>query len=1358
MKNLPICIWFTIACAVATLYAQQPLSSLEKSTTDIFEPAATSLRSGNAVVAVQVNDTLGGSENRYKGLFSIGTADNRPLLYLFPQARYSSHFNVRVDGVVYSNDPVRTSAQPLFLVSNPLKLSDGTITCSYRAGAVNIEQRLTPEQYTSTTGAIRIKYVITNQDATTAHQVGLLLFLDTFIIRTDEARVSTSMDYSRLERDFKAPLIPDYFQAFENDDPLMPGVVAQGTLVGNEAVRPDLMIIGDVSTLPFVQWDYTLQNPYYNDSGVILRWNEKRLAAGDSSIIATYYGIGDVSTTGGPLALNLTAPNRLQAVAGQLTTNPFDINLIVTNAGGTTANYVQATLTLPQGLTLVSGDFASKLVSPALAQRASATASWKVLAQCPMTDTTLTFSVNVTATNPLSNSVSRQIFIPSCASSLPSFTLNVSPRSQIVTAGQAKSYTVRMQPSGGFTDNVSLSLFPSVPGVTPSFVPSVINAATTSTLTLQTAKTLVPGNYPFVLLGKGGGITRSDTISLIVQAAPLEDKTPPFTTNHNPARNARNVPLTTDIAVEVYDAQSDVDSAALRMTIAGVTGTTNITRIRNTPKAYRLRFQPATPFRDNQTVQVQINAADLASPPNPMTPDIYSLTTVRDSLPPFTSGHRPAKGATNVPLDTDLQVEVRDNLAGVDSASLKMEVNGQFVTPLITHTSQGYVLHYKPSQSFRYNSTVQVIIFARDLARPANEMEPDTLRFATIRDVEWPFTTDHQPAKGAQNVPMNTGISLHIRDLIAGVDSASIVLTVNGTTVSPQISGTPRDYTLQYNPPQDFTPGQTVEVSIVAADLSFPPNVMPAENYSFSISIVKDTSPPYTVNHAPAPGATNVSPNTTISVEVRDNLSGVDSTSIVMKVNGNPVSVKLERRAQGYVVQHTPTTSFALNDTVWVSFEASDRAIPPNVMKTDEYFFVTLRDISPPFTSGHRPAKGATNVPLDTDIHVEIRDELAGVDPASLAMEVNGQPVSPTITPATQGYLLQYQPAQKFRYNSIIQVVIRARDLARPANEMIPDTLRFSTIHDVEPPFTTDHQPAKTSTNAPPYTNISLHLRDLVSGVDHFSIVMTVNGAPVSPTLTGNPNDYELEYDPPKDFLSGDTVRVSIAARDFSFPPNVMPAETYFFVIQQLLPDLAVTGLGPVGELVAGLPGEVIGEIANTGSADVSRAFTVQFRVDGVMRKDTTFNQLFAGERATLRLPLRFQTTGTHEVELVVDVGDKIREVTEANNSQKLVIQISQTPAQVSRLTVRPNPFTPNNDGFNDQVVFDYSNLGLRNPSLQIFDANGVPVWSSHEGLGGRFTWNGRDDRGRDVIPGVYLYTLRDLGNNVASGYVVVAR
>jgi hypothetical protein len=163
---------------------------------------------------------------------------------------------------------------------------------------------------------------------------------------------------------------------------------------------------------------------------------------------------------------------------------------------------------------------------------------------------------------------------------------------------------------------------------------------------------------------------------------------------------------------------------------------------------------------------------------------------------------------------------------------------------------------------------------------------------------------------------------------------------------------------------------------------------------------------------------------------------------------------------------------------------------------------------------------------------------LSGVDRNALVMEVNGQAVLPNLTPISQGYVLQFKPA--LRYNATVLVMTRARDLAQPANVMSPDTLRFSTIRDVAPPFTTDHLPAKGAENAPANTNISLHVRDLVAGVDRTAMAMNVNGAPVAPVITGTPQDYKLEYNPPSDFAPGDTVRVSVAAQDLAFPPNVM--------------------------------------------------------------------------------------------------------------------------------------------------------------------------------------------------------------------------
>jgi len=115
-------------------------------------------------------------------------------------------------------------------------------------------------------------------------------------------------------------------------------------------------------------------------------------------------------------------------------------------------------------------------------------------------------------------------------------------------------------------------------------------------------------------------------------------------------------------------------------------------------------------------------------------------------------------------------------------------------------------------------------------------------RGASGVDTSAPTTSGHSPAKNATGVAADTNISLHVLDSGDGVNRSSIVMTVNGQTVTPTITGSPADYTVSYNPPVDFSPGQTVTVTLDASDLHNPPNVMPRDSYRFTVAA--DTTPP----------------------------------------------------------------------------------------------------------------------------------------------------------------------------------------------------------------------------------------------------------------------------------------------------------------------------------------------------------------------------------------------------------------------------------------------------------------------------------------------------------------------------------
>jgi hypothetical protein len=116
------------------------------------------------------------------------------------------------------------------------------------------------------------------------------------------------------------------------------------------------------------------------------------------------------------------------------------------------------------------------------------------------TGTTTTHSATVTLTVPAPT---------------PTFTLTPNPASRTVTRGGSTTYTVTVNPVNGFSSSVSLSVS-GLPGRTSaSFSPS--STTTSSTLTVSTQSRTSRGTYTLTIRGTGGGVTKTTTVTLVVQ-------------------------------------------------------------------------------------------------------------------------------------------------------------------------------------------------------------------------------------------------------------------------------------------------------------------------------------------------------------------------------------------------------------------------------------------------------------------------------------------------------------------------------------------------------------------------------------------------------------------------------------------------------------------------------------------------------------------------------------------------------------------------------------------------------------------------------------------------------------------------
>jgi hypothetical protein len=174
----------------------------------------------------------------------------------------------------------------------------------------------------------------------------------------------------------------------------------------------------------------------------------------------------------------------------------------------------------------------------------------------------------------------------------------------------------------------------------------------------------------------------------------------------------------------------------------------------------------------------------------------------------------------------------------VDQATIVMTVNGSSVSPTISGSPAAYTLTYDPPVDFGYEETADVTVDGADL--DGNAMATDAYSFTTTTapDITPPYTTNHSPAPGATGVAINTLISLELRDAGVGVDQATIAMTVNGSAVTPAISGTPAAYTLTYDPPVDFGYEETVTVTVDGSDQNG--NAMATDTYSFTTTTAPD--------------------------------------------------------------------------------------------------------------------------------------------------------------------------------------------------------------------------------------------------------------------------------------------------------------------------------------------------------------------------------------------------------------------------------------------------------------------------------------------------------------------------------------
>lgn len=348
-------------------------------------------------------------------------------------------------------------------------------------------------------------------------------------------------------------------------------------------------------------------------------------------------------------------------------------------------------------------------------------------------------------------------------------------------------------------------------------------------------------------------------------------------------------------------------------------------------------------------------------------------------------------------------------------------------------------------------------------------------------------------------------------------------LDVATTTVAGLSNYDGEIYDVQWFPYLELNDGQVATYTrgfvTRPATTSFTEVVEPLDADMASEPPPGEADPPFLEQLDPAPLATGVAVNATVTGRISDTGDGVDGSTITITINGTIAysGGSLQNSFTGTVTDLgngnfdydlTAPSNFPDLSPLPVRVQASD--LSPLVNVLDQTYSFTTVDATAPFVGNQNPAPGATAIPQNNNITFRVDDAASSVVLGSINVTVNegSGPVSAvsagviqspydggasSVTPASNGFDFILDPTGLLAPSATITVSVSAQDTA--GNALVSSSYSFTT-GDQSAPSVTPVDPLGAATGISPLTNVVFDVTDLGTGIDLSTLTVTMSGNP----------------------------------------------------------------------------------------------------------------------------------------------------------------------------------------------------------------------------------------------------------------------
>ena len=655
----------------------------------------------------------------------------------------------------------------------------------------------------------------------------------------------------------------------------------------------------------------------------------------------------------------------------------------------------------------------------------------------------------------------------------------------------------------------------------------------------------------------------------------------------------------------------------------------------------------------------------------------YEFTV--DLEPPILFSYTPADWSIVSDSTGGISAIFYDTPAGLDSSSVVFTIDGFEYPAPSPAIEYGEPFRFHPDEVgliFTDGETVSVCVRIADNPDicPPNVMPDSCWHF--VLDLGGPDAYPVSPADWTVSSCDDLGAVFYLFD-ISGIDTSTVRVSVGSDTLdfSSGMLAYSSPY-LTYTPSAPFSSGDTVVVSLISAE-DMLGNALESEEVV--VHYIVDREPPYVASRFPPPFGTTSDIAQPITIEIRDELSPVDTTGIGVRLNGTLYYLGLTPGIvwdDGFLTMYPDSFGvvFSEGDTVEVClyqvWDMPDTCGPNYLASPDCWeFYVNLSGpriaVISPRNNWHISCGEG-----EQEILVAITDD-EGVDTSSIRMSVNGVEYRVGAGLTYTDTVLSFVPATAWVDGSTVDVVITdAADIL--GNHIgMPYSWRF--IVDLTPPVVSDPYPSDGSTVGVPSPDISVAITDSLSAVDASRAVVEISGYGRFRLADG------VEFSAGRlvfstvsaglSFADGETIDVcidSIFDATVLCEPNIAPRYCFSFVV----------GLsGPYAYVISPLDGTTVGcesgfqqILVHLSSPVGIDPDSILLTVDGTPYRITS-PRLFFGDTLLVFEPSPYWVDGeTVDVELV-DASDMLGHHLAAPILWSFVVDLS--PPDISE----PRPF-----------------------------------------------------------------------------------